>query len=185
MIKTKLWVQADGTFYLVVAMMLLLLPLQWVLAAGMAAGVHECCHFLAIRWMGGRIYGLRLGIHGIKMEMEPLTPGKELVAALAGPMGSALLVLLARWMPRLAICGFLHCFFNLLPLFSLDGGRALRGALRLFLPGARADEILSIVRRIFTWAMALISVVAAFRWGIFPAVICIVFILRLRKKRTV
>lgn len=185
MIKTKLWVQTEGGFLILLAAMLLLLPLQWVLAAVLAACFHECCHYLAIRALGGEVYGLRLGLGGAKMEVAPLPSGKELAAALAGPIGSAFLVLLAKWLPRLAVCGFVHCVFNLLPLFPLDGGRALRGLLTLILPMDRAERVFSVSQQAVRWCMGALCLLAAFKWGVFPALVIIGLFLRQRKKRTV
>lgn len=183
MIKTKLWVQTEGSFLILLALMLLLLPLQWVLAAAGAACFHELCHYAAIRLLGGDVYGLRLGINGAKMEVAPLAPGKELVAALAGPVGSAFLVLLAKWLPRLAICGFVHCVFNLLPLFPLDGGRALRGLMTLFLPDETGQRAFSISQQVLLWGVGFLCILCAFKWGIFPAILGITLIWRQRKKR--
>lgn len=185
MIKTKMWVQTEGGFLILLAAMLLVLPLQWVLAATVAVAFHEACHFIAIRLLGGRIYGLRLGLGGAKMEVEPMPPQTEAVAALAGPIGSALLVLLARYAPRLAICGFIHCLFNLLPLFPLDGGRVLRGLLALFFPSGRAEQVFSRFQQVLWWILGAGTLLIAFQWGVFPALLCLCLLWRQRKKRTV
>lgn len=183
--KSKPWVQTDGSFLILLAVMLLLLPLQWVLAAIGAAAFHEGCHFLTIRLLGGQVYGLRLGFGGAKMEVSAMSPRKETVAALAGPVGSAILILLAKWLPRIAICGFAHCLFNLLPLFPLDGGRAMRGLLTVFLPGDKGERIFSGFQRILLWGVGLGCILAAFRWGIVPAIFGSMVIWRQRRKRIV
>lgn len=185
MIKTKLWVQTEGSFLVLLALMLLILPLQWVMAATAAAAFHELCHYLAVRGLGGHVFGIRLGLGGAKMEVEQLPPPKELMAALAGPVGSALLVLLAKWLPRLAICGFVHCVFNLLPLFPLDGGRALRGILELFWPEGVGERAFFTFQRIFGWGIGILAAWAALKWGIFPALVGIGLIWCQRRKRTV
>lgn len=185
MVKTKIWIQTEGGFLILLAAMLLLLPLQWVLAAILAAAFHELCHYMAIRLLGGRIYGLRLGLGGAKMEVEPMLPQKEAAAAAAGPVGSALLVLLARWAPRLAICGFAHCIFNLLPLFPLDGGRVLRGLLTLAMPRGRGEQVFFGSQRVLLWMLGVGAALIAFKWGVFPALLWLWLIWRQRKKRTV
>ena len=112
-------------FCILWAFLLLTLPLRMLLAAAVAALVHEGCHWLASRLTGGKVLGLTLGAGGMVMDTMPMEPGKELVCALAGPVGSVLLVGVGRWMPLLALCGLIQGMFNLLPLGTLDGGRVL------------------------------------------------------------
>ena len=65
--------------------------------------------------------------------------GRELLAVLAGPVGSLLLLGVHRWFPRLALCGLVQGLFNLLPVRPLDGGRALYLAVS-WLAGPGAGE---------------------------------------------
>ncbi len=185
MLNTRCKVQTQGSFLILLALMLLLLPLQWVLAAAFAATFHECCHFLAIRLLGGRVYGLRLGMNGAKLDVEPLPPAKELIAALSGPIGSAMLLFLAKWAPRTAICAFFHCAFNLLPLFPLDGGRALRSVLCTIFPQGRAERIFFASQRVLHIALGVFCTWTALRGGILPALAISVLILRQIRRRNI
>lgn len=185
MAPTKLMLHLDGDLCILLAMMLLLLPFPWVLACIFAAAVHELCHALAIVSMRGHIYALRLGAGGIKMETDSLPPGREIVAALAGPLGSALLLFGARWMPRTAVCGAVHCFYNLLPLFPMDGGRIVKNALALFLPAPLSGRLFLASQRILRIVLGVLCLLATFRWGIFPAAVGLLLLMRQREKRTV
>lgn len=185
MARTKLALHLEGELCILLALMLLLLPFPWVLACIFAAAVHELCHALAITGMGGQIYALRLGAGGIQMETDSLSPGREMVTALAGPIGSALLLLGARWMPRVAVCGAVHCLYNLLPLFPMDGGRILKNAFALFFPAPLSGRLFLLSQRILRIALVLFGLLATLMWGIFPAVLSLLLLMRQRGKRTV
>ena len=108
------------------ALLLLVMELRWVGAFLLSAGVHECCHLLALRMMRVPVSAISVGIGGTKIQTPPLTRTQELLIALAGPVGGLLLCFSAGRFPRLAVCAFFHSVCNLMPLYPLDGGRVLR-----------------------------------------------------------
>lgn len=118
-------------FCILWSLLLLTLPLGLLLAAVAAALFHELCHGAAIRLLGGQVHGLTIGAGGMEMETAPMTPGREFICTLAGPMGSFVLVLLYPYAPLLSLCALVQGCFNLLPLYPLDGGRAVRCVLEL------------------------------------------------------
>ena len=120
--------------FVLIALMLLVLPLQWLFAAVIAAVIHELLHYLALRLLGVRINRVEVGLFGAIMDVEPIPAYKELICALAGPMGGLCLLLLTRWIPRIAICAAVQSCYNLMPLYPLDGGRAIRSCIRIFSP---------------------------------------------------
>lgn len=124
--KDRVLLRVDSAVWVLGALLLLTVPLNWLLAAFAAAAFHETCHALAVKAVGGKVWGLKLGIGGAEMATSPLSHREELLCALAGPVGSLSLLLLCRQFPRLALCGACQGTFNLLPLFPLDGGRILR-----------------------------------------------------------
>lgn len=112
--------------YFLGALCLYLLPLRWVTGAFIAATVHEAGHLLALKLTGVPVYSVTLGSMGAKIEMGAPEPGQEILCALAGPAGSFLMLLLCNVFPEATLCGLVQGVFNLLPVYPMDGGRALR-----------------------------------------------------------
>lgn len=140
-------IQVSPGACILLSFLLLTVPLKWLLAAWGAAMVHELCHLAAIRACGGTVCEIRVGAGGAILETGPMTAGRELLCALAGPFGSLLLSLLLRRFPELAICGLVQGIYNLFPLFPLDGGRALRCLLSF--AGRKGERGFRIIEKIF------------------------------------
>jgi len=134
-------VSVSGGACVLFALMLLVLPLQWLLAAVLAALFHESCHALAVLLFGGRIRSLHITAGGAKMVAAQVAAGGEWICALAGPVGGLSLLLFARWIPRVALCAAMQSLWNLLPIDPLDGGRVLRCWTERMLPANRADGL--------------------------------------------
>ena len=143
-------VEVSPSACVLAALLLLTLPLRWLLAALFAAGIHELCHVLAVRLCGGRIFRIRVGPSGAVMETEGLSFPREMLCALAGPVGSFLLLSLGKWFPEAALCGAAQGLYNLLPVYPLDGGRALGCFLGMVLPGQAGERITGITGRAVT-----------------------------------
>ena len=115
---------AEG-LYLYLALLALLIPLRLLAAASISAVIHELFHIGAIRFVGKKILAIYVGPRGAVIHTQCLNGKEELLCALAGPLGSMLLLLFFRWMPIIALTGAVQAMYNLLPLYPTDGGRAL------------------------------------------------------------
>lgn len=112
--------------YLLLAVLILTVPVPWIAAAVFAAYIHELCHIMTILLCKNSVFAITVGALGAKIHTAPLSPLQEFLCAMAGPCGSLLLTVLARWLPRVAVCGLVQGLFNLIPVYPLDGGRAFR-----------------------------------------------------------
>lgn len=170
----------SGGAWIALAFALVLLPLNWLVAVMVAACFHELCHILALRLLAGRVCCLRIGAGGAAIHAQPLSAGKELVCALAGPMGGLCLLLLARWFPRVAICAGIQSFYNLLPVYPLDGGRALSCAARMLLPPRKAQLFCQAVCNICLCGILMLGIYGTLilHLGLFPLLVAIALLIR-------
>ena len=119
-------IRAEAGFWLVLGLMVLLFPVRFLLGVLIAAFVHEMGHILALRVLGGRMTGIRLHSCGARIEAATMDPGRTAICALAGPAAGAVCILAWRWFPELALAALVQTVFNLIPVYPLDGGRAVR-----------------------------------------------------------
>ncbi len=138
----------SGGFCIRLAILLLLLPLPWVMAAMTAAALHEICHYIAVILTGKKPGPFFAYLFGAKIQLPAMTCRQEFLCALAGPAGSLFLLLFARVFPKLAFCGLIQGLYNLIPIYPCDGGRALRCFLEWKFPPDQA-------KRFEAWAEAL------------------------------
>ena len=149
-------------FYFLLALSLLTLPLKWCLAAGVAGLFHELCHLATLRLCGGKILAGKVGVRGTEIQATPLSAGKSLLCALAGPAGSFFLLLFSARAPQLAVCAAAQGIYNLLPLCSLDGGQALEAALSLLFSPQTVSRICRGTDRLCRIALLILGMYASF-----------------------
>lgn len=115
-----------------------------------AAAAHEAGHLLTLRLLGADILSVRLGFLDAKIGTNTLGYREEALCALAGPAASLLFCLLFRKpAPTFAAISLLLGLFNALPIFPLDGGRALRAGLGIVLPLETAQAVCRMVSFVF------------------------------------
>ena len=175
---------APGT-WIVSALMLLILPLNWLLAAATAACFHELCHYFSLRLCCVPVYRIKVSGRGAVIDTAPMNLRQEFFCALAGPLGGLCLLLFLRWIPRIAICGAVQSLFNLLPIYPLDGGRALGCIANRFLPPHRAASLLTWTARICLCGIVLLGLLATLRYhlGLLPLLLAIILWIRSKKRK--
>ena len=171
--------------YFALALLILLIPLRWLIAAIVSAVVHELFHIAAIRCFGNRIRSIQIGVDGTKIHTQPMPLWEELVCALAGPLGGLALLFLARWFPVLALCSGFHTLYNLLPVYPQDGGRALRCGARLLLPERWANYVCTLAEYVCLVAIAILGFYGTFvlKVGTIPLLFAILFLWRSYKMK--
>ncbi len=117
---------------LLIATMLLMLPFKFVFSWLVAAFIHELSHLLCIKAFDIRIQHISVGVRGILIQTDAMSPRTEAVCAIAGPVGGLFLLLFIRIFPVLSICAAIQTAFNLLPLYPFDGGRVFNSLLGCF-----------------------------------------------------
>ena len=175
-------IQISAGAFLLPAVLLMLLPMQWVFAMVFAAAVHEFCHIAALCFLNVRIFGISVGMRGARIHTEQMSSTKELICALAGPLGSAALLLTARWFPRLAICGAVHCLYNCLPLLPFDGGRILQSLIVILFSPLRSEQICRYSQIVIRAVLAAAILLAALKYGLVISLLGIVLLRSERRK---
>ena len=138
-----------------------------VFPALLACCLHEAGHVLVIRLVGGNIKQFNITVVGAELVLlHPLSYGRELLSAAAGPGMDLLLAALIRghW-PLFTGLNLALAVFNLLPLGRLDGGRMLRCCLSMALGPEGADRAAQLLDRGLAGLMLLLGRWAALRGG--------------------
>ncbi len=172
----------SGGICLTLAGLLLLFPLQWILAAVMAAAFHELCHWAAIVLCAKQSVPVRFFTFGAQMQLPPMSRFQEALCALAGPVGGVFLLLFARWFPRTAVCGAFQSFYNLIPVYPMDGGRALQSLLSMLLSPPAVAKFCDIAEMLSLAGLLLLGLYAwlALSLGIMPLCLAVWTLLRIK-----
>lgn len=169
-------IQFDYRLCFLAALLLMILPLDWLLSAVIAAVFHELCHIFLLWMLNGNIQSVKLGAEGCVIEATGIGEVGQFLSILAGPLGSLALVLFCRTAPKIGVCGLIHGLYNLLPVLPLDGGRLLQLLLYRICPG-KAEYLSDVVAIAVCIAAVLggLCLSLAVSTGIWPLLITIVW----------
>ncbi|MBP3413086.1 MAG: hypothetical protein J6K89_07465 [Oscillospiraceae bacterium] len=143
---------------------------------------HELAHIAVAVVLKKKVYEIFVGINGCQIRMDPMDYKQELLVAVAGPFANFILFMIgARLDPLLCLTNLVLLGYNLLPIYPLDGGRILRGILRIMIPITWAELVeklcvLGCFSVIVYFAVYLCCVLHA---GLWPVLLCGFLIYRL------
>ncbi len=160
----------------------MLLPLSWLLAAILAAAFHEICHWIMIRILTKEAVPLHIFSFGAKLSLPPMSRKRELLCALAGPLGGLSLLLIAKWLPRTSICAAIQSLYNLLPIYPLDGGRAFDCILSMLMPPPKVQRAMQRIEKGILLSILLLAIYGSVfqKLGLMPLYIVGFLFLRLK-----
>lgn len=171
-------------FCVCIALSLLVLPFSWVFAWLSASIIHEICHYFALRLTDSDVCSISIGTLGARIEADIPSYGREVLCATAGPLGSLSLILLAKWCPKVAICGLVQAVYNLLPVFPLDGGRAVLCLVKRYIPNRL--WVYTLLEKAALLMLGVLGIYCAVRlsMGIWPLIIPIILALKSYRIKT-
>lgn len=156
-------------------------PAETFLPFLLAVTLHEAGHLLALRCMRVQVHKVSFQLTGAVIHTQPLRYPQEGLAAAAGPLVNLLCTLVfLHKNPAFALVNLLLLFFNLLPLYPLDGGRILRALLHMLLNDAAACIAEKLISGVCLTAVAACAVYLTCVWhaGPWPILLCVLLILR-------
>lgn len=170
-------------FCIVLAFALLVVPVRWILGWFGAVIFHEVCHYVTIRLFGVPVYHICISTLGVNMQTGEMSTFQEIICALAGPLGGFILLLLLHKCPYISLCALGQSVFNLLPIYPLDGGRAITGILILLFGNKTGLAIRKIISVFLSSFLAYVSLIISLRFslGLAPVVLAIYVIIRIVK----
>lgn len=168
---------------LITAIAFLTVPFPWVIGWIVAVLSHEFSHCVALFLCGIPIKGIYMGNGGARIQTHSLSHWQTILCSLAGPAGGFALLLIRDIFPQAVLCSLILSGYNLLPVFPLDGGRALRSLACLLLPAHCAEMVCFFFEMIVFLTVIVLGIVMTFQWnlGMIPLTAAALFLLRMHR----
>ena len=135
--------------------------------------IHEMSHLVCGITLGFEPETLKINPFGFSIEFKNnildynkkilksnVIVVKEIIIALAGPFVNLIIVvfgILFKLNNNIVYSNLLILIFNLIPIYPLDGGRILKGLLKVFLGNRKANEYINIITNTFVIILTMIS----------------------------
>ncbi len=133
---------------------------------------HEMWHIIVLKLVGGKVRGLSAVGIGIKLNSDMLGYKQEIAVALAGPLASFFMFIVflpfALKNEYTMFCAFSNLIIfiiNILPVFPLDGGRALYFFMCERVLPFTASKITKCITVIFLLPLFILSVIILIKTG--------------------
>ena len=159
---------------LIMAVFFVAFGMAYELACSLTAVIlHECAHARVAKKLGYALGEIRLMPYGAALcGITDMWPAHEIIIAVAGPLFNLLLglVFAATWWlvpasyaftSTFCMCNLYIGFFNLIPVYPLDGGRIAFALLSVRLRRAKAFKVMRVLSAVFGAAFLALFVLSA------------------------
>ena len=147
----------------------------FALYAVLCALWHQSFHIIALKILGGSTRSVTVSQYGIGLKTTQLSYKHEAAVALAGPLASLAAFVFFAALARFFIFSEVTVFLtisnlavfavNVLPVYPLDGGRAMHCFFCMKFDMQKAGRLTKIISVIFLLPLAVFSVIILIRTG--------------------
>ncbi|MBQ8227580.1 MAG: hypothetical protein IJZ88_01060 [Clostridia bacterium] len=132
--------------------------------------LHEVGHLLCMRVVGCEVRGISFGLYGMRIDCAPsmtLSPKKEAVVALGGPLVNIILIVVGVVIKKqmLVAANSALAVFNLLPIESTDGYNILSNLLDTRFESEKIKAALRVVSAAFLFLVYCFGFLLLFKSG--------------------
>ena len=182
-------IEIGAGFFLVIAFMLFLCDAETVLLSLFSSFFHEAGHIAVILLCGEKLERLVFSSSGLRIDRRrspSLSFSKEIIISLAGIIMNFIAALLSGLLYHitgdsvlfsLCLINVVIAAFNIMPIDSLDGGRALSFILSRRIPEERADRIVFYVSTATAFLLVAFFLLTVFLKKLNPSFLCVVIYL--------